>query len=375
MTTARLAPRWAAGLLLWLLSIGTTACGATGMDSTSAAAASIGDGPVVAGPGQAAQLRLGYFANVAHAVPVIGIGDGSYRRTLGATKLSTQIFAAGPDAVRALLAGVVDAAYIGPNPAITAFLRSNGEAVRIVAGAASGGAGLVVQPHISDVSQLAGQVVADPQRGGTQDLALKSYLTAHGLAWQGSGTRTVDLVSQSNAMTFALFKRGRVAAAWLPQPWVARLVAAGGRVLVNERSLWPRGTFATTDLVVSASYLRKYPHTVSALLTAQVATTRGITRDRSRAVRLLRTDLIALTGSRLPDAVLRSALADVDIGWDPDASTLRTLARHAVQVGVLSEIPDLRGIFDLSVLNRVLQQLRLPTVSDAGLDVTTGGTR
>lgn len=258
-----------------------TAFGPVAAAALAVALAACGSSTTAGGPSTVAtSLRLGYFANVTHAVPAIGVADGRYAKALGETKLSTTIYNAGPTAVQALLSGAIDAAYVGPSPAVNAFIRSHGEAVRVIAGGASGGAALVVRPEITTVDHLAGRTIADPQRGGTQDVALKYYLRRNGLNFDGTGRDSVNVVSQSNAQTLTLFKQGRIDAAWLPEPWVSRLQQqAGALVLVDERTQWTNGDFSTTNLVVSSSFLRQHPRTVSALLRAQVATTRSIVAD------------------------------------------------------------------------------------------------
>lgn len=321
----------------------------------------------------AAHLNLGYFANVTHAPAVIGVADGSYGRALGSTTLTTTVYTAGPTAVQALLSGAVDAAYIGPSPAINAYVRSGGEAVRVVAGAVSGGTALVVKPSITSTAQLAGKTVADPQRGSTQDIALKYFLKRHSLDFATNGPRSVDVVSQSSAQTLILFRQGRIDGAWLPEPWVSRLQQqAGAKVLIDERTQWPGGNYATTNLVVSSRYLMEHPQTVSALLEAQVATTRWIKADPAGAARRLRTDLRDLTGAALPASVVTSALRNVRVGWDPYAASLKTSAAHAVEVGLVEKGSDVRGIYDLRPLNAVLRAQQLPTVSDGGLGVEEG---
>ncbi|MCA1720829.1 MAG: ABC transporter substrate-binding protein [Actinobacteria bacterium] len=188
-------------------------------------------------PGPAAELRLGYFANVTHAGPVYGVGTGIYQRELGSTKLKTQVFNAGPAAVEALFAGSLDAAYVGPNPAINAYVKSKGKAIRIVAGATSGGAALIVRPGITSPAQLRGTRIASPQLGGTQDIALRTYLRSKGYDVDSSGAGDVTVVAQENSATLDLFRAGKIDGGWVPEPWASRLVLdGGGTVLVDEKT-------------------------------------------------------------------------------------------------------------------------------------------
>lgn len=300
------------------------------------------------------ELRLGYFANLTHATPLVGVREGTYQQALGATALRTQVFNAGPAAIEALFAGALDAAYVGPNPAINAFAKSGGRAIRIVAGATSGGAALVVQPSITGVQQLRGARLASPQTGGTQDIALRHYLAVQGFSLDERGAGDVTIVAQENAQTLRLFQSGDLDGAWVPEPWASRLVLeAGGRVLVDEASLWPGGRFTTTHLVVRTEFLARHPETVSALLRGQVATGRLIRRDGPRARQVLNAEIERLTGTRLTPATLNRAFERIEVTEDPVASSLKTSARHAFATGLVDEV-DLTGIYDLRLLDRVL---------------------
>jgi NitT/TauT family transport system substrate-binding protein len=185
-------------------------------------------------------LRLGYFANVTHA-PAIWRRAGLPAEALGpGVKLELRTFNAGPEAVEAIFSDALDISYIGPNPAINAFAQSGGEAIRIVAGATSGGAALVVNPKISAPAQLKGTRLATPQRGNTQDVALRAWLAENGLASDLEGGGDVSILPQANAQTLETFRAGEIQGAWVPEPWATRLVLeGGGSVLVDERTLWP----------------------------------------------------------------------------------------------------------------------------------------
>lgn len=315
----------------------------------------------------AAQLRLGYFPNVTHAVPVLGVADGEFAKELGKTKLTTQTFNAGPAATEALLGGSIDAVYLGPNPAINAFAKTGGQGVRLVSGAASGGAELVVKPSIKSVAQLAGKTLATPQLGGTQDIALKYFLKKQGFTVNGSGPKNVNVVSQDNSQTLSLFQQGRIDGGWLPEPWGTRLQKqAGAQVLVNEKTQWPGGVFVTTNLLVSAKFLADHPQTVQALLAGQIKTVQHIEKNPASAAQQLDAALTKLNGKALPAGVTAAALRNVQVGWDPYAASLQATAAHAESIGLLKKT-DLHGIYDLAPLNAALKAAGLQPVSDAGL--------
>ena len=336
----------------------STACATTKTDSAKDAQ------PVAAtGSATAPELRLGYFANVTHATAVYAVGKGLYAQQLGSTKLKTQVFNAGPAAVEALFGGALDAAYLGPNPAINAFVKSKGEAVRIVAGATSGGASLVVRPDITSPAQLKGKRIASPQTGGTQDIALRHYLAQHGLKTDVRGAGDTTIVAQENSQTLQLFKDGKIDGGWVPEPWASRLVLeGGGRVLVDEKTLWPEGRFVTTHLIVRTEYLNKYPGTVKALLKGEIAANKEIQADPAGAQAVVNAQLKALTGKALKPATIARAFSEITVTEDPIASSLKTSAENAFATGLVKKA-DLKGIYDLRLLDELLGR----TVDDAGL--------
>lgn len=322
------------------------------------------DGP----PGPASTLRLGYFANVTHAAAIIGVNRGLIAKELGATKLETQIFDAGPAAVEALFGGSLDAAYIGPNPAINAFTRSDGKAIRIVTGATSGGAQLVVRQGINSARDLRGATLASPELGNTQDVALRAWLSKQGLRNSVQGGGDVTITPTKNADTLQLIKSGKLDGAWVPEPWASRLVLeAGSKVLVNERDLWPGGQFVTTNLIVRTEFLERHPQTVEALLRGHVDAVQWANQNPAEAKTVVNDGINALTGKPLKPEVVDRAWQDLTVTADPIATSLQRSAENAVAAGVATKQVDLHGIYELSILNRILTQRSLPSVSAGGL--------
>lgn len=339
----------------------TSACATTKNDagsSTSSVANAAGSAGATA-----PELRLGYFANVTHATAVYGVGQGVFAKELGSTKLKTQIFNAGPAAVEALFGGALDAAYLGPNPAINAFVKSKGQAIRIIAGATSGGAALVVRPDITSPAQLKGKKIASPQTGGTQDIALRTYLAKNGLKTDQRGAGDTTILAEENSQTLQLFKDGKIDGGWVPEPWASRLVLeGGGKVLVDEKTLWPQGRFVTTHLVVRTEFLRKYPATVKALLRGEIEANKEITADPAKAETVVNDQLKALTGKSLKPATIARAFSEITVTEDPIASSLKQSAENAFATGLVKRA-DLKGIYDLRLLDELLGR----TVDDAGL--------
>ena len=349
--------RRAAGALAALTVLAAaSACG--GGDSGGAGSA----------PGTAATLRLGYFPNVTHAAGVVGVAKGFFGKRLGSTKLETQTFNAGPAEIEAMLGGDLDAGFIGPNPAINAFAKTKGAGIRIVSGATSGGAALVVQPGITSVAQLRGKRLASPQLGNTQDVALRAWLTQNGLTPSSQGVQgDVQVEPTENATMLQLFQDGKIDGAWVPEPWASRLVLeGGGRVLVDEKTLWPGGKFVTTHLIVRTEFLEKYPATVKALLEGLVDTDGWIAKNSDEAKTTVNAEIKRITTKALTPAVLDRAWKDIEITTDPVAASLKKSADDAIAAGLLKQV-DLKGIYDLTLLREVLAARGGPSVDDAGL--------
>lgn len=323
---------------------------------------------VAANEGPATELRLGFFPNVTHASALIGVDKGFFAKELGATTLTTQSFNAGPKEVTALLGGTLDAAFIGSGPAINAFAKSKGAAVRLVAGATSGGAQLVVTPGITSPAQLAGQTVATPQEGNTQDVAFKKWAAAQHLTI-GTGPGDVRVQYSDNPQTFDAFRGGQVQAAWLPEPWSSRLVLdAGAKVLVDEQNEWPGGAFPTTVLLVRTEFLQQHPATVAALLRGEVAATNWAEADPAQAKAVVNAALARLTGKGLSTPVLDRAFGDIHLTVDPLVARFPQLAQDQVTAKVTTTVPNLRGFADLTLLNNVLTATGRPAVESAGLN-------
>jgi NitT/TauT family transport system substrate-binding protein len=309
------------------------------------------------------RVRLGYFPNITHATAIVGVEQGFFQGELGDTKLETQTFNAGPAAVEALLSGALDASYLGPNPAINAFVQSHGEAIRIVSGATSGGAFLVVRDGIDAPADVKGMKLASPQLGGTQDVALRHWLADQGFETDPEGGGDVSIVPQENAQTLETFRSGAIDGAWVPEPWATRLVQeGGGHVLVDERDLWPDGRFVTTHLVVRTELLEKHPDTVEALLRGQVKANAFVNEHADEAQRVVNDGIEALTGKRIADGVIAAAWPNLAFTNDPVASSLTAAAEHARDVGLLDDV-DLDGIYDLDLLNDVLDAAGEPKVA------------
>lgn len=313
------------------------------------------------------ELRLGYFANVTHAPALVGLEEGLFEDALGDVDVTTSVFNAGPAAIEALTAGAIDATYIGPNPSINTFIQSGGESARIVAGAATGGAALVVREGIDDPADLEGTTIATPQLGNTQDVAARVWLDDHGFQTDTSGGGDVQITPTDNAQTLTLFQDGQLDGAWLPEPWVSRLVLdAGAHVLQDEADLWEDGEFPTTVLLVRAEFLDEHPDVVADLLKGHEAAVQRIADNPGEAPAVINGAIEKETGKPLDDAVIERALEHVTFSVDPHADTFATLVDNGIQAGTQKE-GSIEGLFDLTLLNEQLEAEGEEPVSAAGL--------
>jgi len=333
---------------------------ATGMAAAAAAAgcsAAGADSGNPAGPGRPVVLRLGFLTNITHAPALVGVAKGFFARQLG-TRVTLKIFSfsAGTEEATALLAGHLDAAYVGPNPAIKAWQTSHGSLIRIISGAASGGAALVVKKGITSAAQLKGQKLATPALGGTQDVALRYWLRQHHLTTTPTGGGEVPVTPVTpNSAAVLLFKSGQIAGGWEPAPYDIEMVQDGGHVLVDEASLWPRGQFVTTNLVVTRAFLTAHPSAVNGLLKGQIQANDYIHGDLRGAEATANAELARLLGKGLAPSVLSAAFKEINFTDDPVAASLAADAQHARSMGLLRAVSNISGLYDLRPLNKLLK--------------------
>jgi NitT/TauT family transport system substrate-binding protein len=310
-------------------------------------------------------LRLGFLANITHEPALVGIAKGLFTKDLGKNvQLKTSIFSTGTEETTAILAGQLDAAYVGPNPAINAWQKSNGTAIKIISGVASGGASLVVKKGITSAAQLKGKSLATPSLGNTQDVALRYWLKQHGLNTTPTGGGDVAIKPiKPNSAAVLEFASGQIDGGWEPEPYATEMVLDGGTRLVNEASLWPGGKFVTTNLVVTQSFLKAHPSAVNGLLKGQIEANSYINANGSAAATVANNELTKLLGKGLKPNVLAAALPYIHFTNDPIASSLQTDAQHAVAVGLLTPVKNLPAIYDLGPLNALLKADGQPQVS------------
>ena len=310
--------------------------------------------------GRSSKIRIGYFANVTHAAALVGVQSKLFEKffAVDKTKVEFVVFTAGPAVIEAMKGGAIDASYVGPNPALMGYSTTGGTALRIVAGATLNGAQLIVQKSVSSLGQLTGKTISTPQLANTQDVAARSYLKEQGFPTNIWGDGKIRIVPTDNSATLNLFKEGKIAGAWAPEPWASRLVNEGnGKVLLDEKNLWPKQRFITTSLIVGTKFLNKFPQTAETLVRAHVAITDMIQQPKNSAQvkKYVQAGLLQAAGKTLEEKTLNRALGNVIFSNDPLVLGLGRNVKTASAVGLLRNPSDkFKNIYDLRILNRVL---------------------
>ena len=312
------------------------------------------------------KVRIGHFPNVTHLQPIIGRSLGTFEKRMG-VPIDWKTFNAGPSEMEALIAGQLDIAFVGPNPAVNAFLRSKGKALKIVAGAAGGGAALVVpkDARITSAKDFKGKRIASPELGNTQDVALRYWLKSNGLI----PGRDVQVIPIKNPDILMLFQQKKLDGAWVPEPWVSRLLLdGGGKIQLDERQLWPDGKFPTTVVVVRTGFYEKNRDLVKRFLEAHLEVTEWIQKRPAEAQKRFNEQLTRIMTKPMPAALLAEAFGRVTVTYDPLAAPLMTSAGRAKELGYLPRNTDLtggiKGLLDVSLLNEILKKKSLPLVGE-----------
>lgn len=304
-------------------------------------------GALVPASAETTVLRLGYFPNVTHAQGVIGAhgtheGRGWFESKLG-PDVTIQWFAynAGPSAMEAIFAGSIDATYVGPNPALNAYIKARGEEIRLLAGSALGGAALVVPKHstYAKPADFRGKRVGTPQLGNTQDVAARAWFNSHGVKVTLTGGDLFILPTQ-NPEQLALFQTGKLDAVWTVEPWVSRLLLEGnGRVLVDERDA------VTTILVSSVKFLRERPALAAKLKAAHVELTAWVNAHPAEAKAQVRAGLSAEVKREVSAALVEAAWSRLTFSEQVDPAAVEKFMRDAQEAGLLKQTRDLGQFF------------------------------
>ena len=294
------------------------------------------------------KLRIAYFPNIGHAIPVVGIEHGIFAEYLGDdVAIETRVFDSGPQAIEALFANSVDVAYVGPGPAINGFLNSENNNIKILAGAASGGASFIVHPdsEINTASDFAGKKIAAPQIGNTQDVSLRHYLSENGLKPAEKGGSVV-VYNIANPDIYTLFVKGEIDGAWVAEPWATILeTELNGERLFHEEELWPNEEFASVLLIGNIDYVDKNKTLIGDFIHAHHETVIWIQTNPKDTRIVFNNFLDSHFGQSLSDNVVDVALSNILITADPKPASVFSFAEKADTLGYLG-----RNGYDLSEL-------------------------
>ncbi|MCC6424830.1 MAG: aliphatic sulfonate ABC transporter substrate-binding protein [Phycisphaerales bacterium] len=304
------------------------------------------------------EVRLGYFPNLTHAQAVLGVASGDFSQAIAPIKLTAKVFNAGPSLIEALLVNEIDIGYVGPGPALTAFAKSQGEGIRIIAGGAANGVVVIARAGagIIDFKDLKDKRLATPQIGNTQDISARHYLKSV-LGEQDLG----NILPISNSEQAALMQRGEIDAAWVPEPWGARLMAEAGGVLVGqEKDLWPDKQFTLTVVVTTPEFLVRHRDVVEKMLRVHRQWTQKLSNDPQKYLPELESAMLALNGRKLPAGVLRDAIGRVEFTDEPLEKSLEAFARWSYELEFFRRPLKLDGLVDVSVLRQLQQSTTRP---------------
>ena len=306
------------------------------------------------------KIRIGYFPNIGHAIPIVGIEKGFFEESIGdQVKIETRVFDSGPQAIEALFANSIDVAYVGPGPAINGFLNSENHNIKILAGAASGGASFIVHPNseINSASDFAGKKIATPQIGNTQDVSLRHYLSENGLKPAEKGG-SVIVYNISNPDIYTLFVKGDIDGAWVAEPWATILeTELGGKRLFHEEELWPNNEFASVLLIGNIDYFENNKNFMIPFLNSHHETTIWITEHPTETRIIFNDFLNSYFGQSLSDDVVDIALSNIAITADPKPNSVFAFAERADALGYLGRNGyDLSGIFPYFDINSLEEE-------------------
>lgn len=294
-------------------------------------------------------IRVAFFPNIGHAIPIVGLERGTFEENLGnSTLIEPKLFDSGPQVIESLFAKSIDLGYVGPGPAINGFLKSENHDIVILSGAASGGASFVVHPNsqINSAADFVGKKIAAPQIGNTQDVSLRNYLSENGLRSYEKGGSVV-VFNIPNPDIYTLFTKGEIDAAWVPEPWATILVQElDGKRLFYEEELWPEEKFASVLLIGRQEYVEKNPQLVSKWLESHQQTANWINNNQKETRVVFNEFMQKTLGQTLSDSIIDESLVNLEITTNPVDDSIFTFAQRADSLGYLGRGEySLDGIF------------------------------
>ncbi|SHJ78285.1 aliphatic sulfonate ABC transporter substrate-binding protein [Propionispora hippei] len=312
------------------------------------------------------KVRIALFPNITHSQGLVGKGEGRFEKALGeGNQVEWKIFNAGPSEIEALFAGEVDIGYIGPGPAITGYVKSKGD-LQIIAGATDAGSVLVSRSGliIKDLKELSGKRIAVPQFGNTQDLSLRNILLENGLQDTTKGG-TVEIRQADNPDIKTLLDQGAVDAALVPEPWGTRLIKeVKANLVLDEKQVWRNGKYTTAVVIARTSFIKEHPDLVEKFLRTHVELTSYINENQAQAQETLNDQIKAITQKPLGKDLLADSFKRLTVTYDPQKESVIGFSKLSAAAGFVKEEPDLKNLFNFTILNKVLKEKGLPTVEE-----------
>ena len=301
------------------------------------------------------KIRVAFFPSIGHIIPIVGLEEKIFEKGIGEEKqIETKLFDSGPQVIESIFSGSIDVAYVGPGPIINGFLKSDGKDIKILSGAASGGASFIIQPNsgLESLENFDGKRIASPQISNSQDVSLRHYLESHGLKSVENGG-TVFVLNISNPDIYTLFAKGDIDGAWVPEPWATILVQElDGIRLVNEEKLWPNEEFASVLLIVRTEYLENNPETIQKWVESHEKIVTWVNSNPDKSKSLFSSFLIDYMGKSLPTKIIDESFSNITITSDPIKNSVIIFAERADSLGYLGRDGyNLDGIFYNAVLN------------------------
>ena len=295
------------------------------------------------------KIRVAFFPSIGHAVPIIGLENGTFENGIGQQiQIETKLFDSGPQVIESMFAGSIDIAYVGPGPVINGFLKSDGRDIKILAGAASGGASFIVKPNsdLNSIENFDGKRIASPQISNSQDVSLRHYLESNNLKPIEKGG-TVFVLNISNPDIYTLFAKGDIDGAWVPEPWATMLVQElDGVRLFNEEKLWPNGEFASVLLIARTNYIENNPEIIHNWIKSHEEAVSWINTNPDKSKSIFNDFLIDYMGKSLPSKIIDESFSNLIITSDPIKNSVLTFAERADTLGYLGRSGyNLDGIF------------------------------
>ena len=295
------------------------------------------------------KIRVAFFPSVVHAVPIIGMETQIFANNFDDDlDIQVKIFDSGPQVIESVFSNSVDIAYVGPGPVINGFLKSDGNDLKILAGAASGGASFVIQKNsgLELIENYSGKRIAAPQISNTQDVSLRHYLAENGLKPAEKGG-DVFVLNIANPDIYTLFAKGDIDGAWVPEPWATMLVEElNGVRLFDENEFWPENQFSSVLLIGRSDYIEKNPEIIKKWIIANEKTAQWINKHPDESKKLYNEFLKSYMGRTLPQNIVEKSFSNIMITSEPLENSVHTFAERADALGYLGRDGyTLDGIF------------------------------